>query len=686
LLKIIVAEHAGFCGGIKKAVKLAEESVGKRPLYCLGPLAHNERLLERLQEQGVVFVDRLEDVPTGATVMIRSHGVRPETIRAAREKGLTVVDATCVFVQKLQTLAAELINQGTQVIILGDPQHPEIQGVMGWGQDRPLVLTGPDQADDLAGLNPQQPVALLAQTTQRQELLEELGETLKAKVPVVEIYNTICKATVLRQETAAALARNVDLMVVVGGKDSANTRKLAEICRHAGVRTIQITGADELDPLQLQDVGTVGITAGASTPDWTIKEVIAKMENEKGLEEVQETQAAAETPEAEAAEEVTMEQAVREFSVGDVVKGTVEQVSDDEALVNIGYKSEGILPRQEVILGADQTLASVMQVGQEVEAAVKKIDEKEGKIILSRKSIERKEKWAQLEKAFEDGTVMTGRVKEAVQAGLVVDLGGGYEGFMPGSLVDLRFVPDFSEFMGQEISFKVIEMRREKEKLILSRKQVLEDNLASVKDKVLSSLKPGQVIRGTVKRLTSFGAFVDVGGIDGLVHISEMAWNRIDNPGEVMSVGDEIDVKVIEVIPERERIGLSLRQAQADPWTEVARKFKAGDVVEGKVTRVVDFGAFVELIPGVEGLVHISQLASYHVKQASEVVEQGQSVKVKILDINTDAKRVSLSMREAAPRPKKEYHREVQQMPQDTGTGLTLGDVFGDLFDLKKDE
>jgi ribosomal protein S1 len=240
--------------------------------------------------------------------------------------------------------------------------------------------------------------------------------------------------------------------------------------------------------------------------------------------------------------------------------------------------------------------------------------------------------------------------------------------------------------MGQEISFKVIEMRREKEKLILSRKQVLEDNLASVKDKVLSSLKPGQVIRGTVKRLTSFGAFVDVGGIDGLVHISEMAWNRIDNPGEVMSVGDEIDVKVIEVLPERERIGLSLRQAQADPWTEVARKFKAGDVVEGKVTRVVDFGAFVELIPGGEGLVHISQLASYHVKQASEVVEQGQNVKVKILDINTDAKRVSLSMREAAPRPKKEYHREVQQMPQDTGTGLTLGDVFGDLFDLKKDE
>jgi small subunit ribosomal protein S1 len=686
-LKITVAEHAGMCGGVNKAVRLAEDAVREGPLYCLGPLAHNERLLATLRQQGVIFVDDLAEVPAGAAVMIRSHGVRPETVRQAEEKGLYVIDATCIFVHKLQMLAAELVNEGKQVVILGDPLHPEIQGVMGWGQDAPHVLADPGQVDSLEGLDSQTPVAVLAQTTQRQELLEALAEKLKVKVPVVEIYNTICKATALRQDAAGKLARDVDVMVVVGGKDSANTRKLAEICRMSGTKTITVTDAEELDLLQLQDVSTVGVTAGASTPDWTIKEVIVKMENEKGMEEVQEEQVTAETPEEVAAEDVTMDQVVREFSVGDVVKGTVEQVSDDEVLVNIGYKSEGVLPRQEVILGADQSLSSVLQAGQEVDVAVKKIDEKEGKIILSRKAIERKEKWAELEQAFEAGTVITGRVKEAVPAGLVVDLGGGFEGFMPGSLVDLRFVPDFKEFMGQELSFKVIEMRREKEKLILSRKQVLEEEQGALKDKVLNALKPGQIIRGTVKRLTNFGAFVDVGGIDGLVHVSELAWNRVDNPGDILSVGDQIDVKVIEVIPERDRIGLSLRQAQADPWTEVARKFKAGDLVDGKVTRVVDFGAFVELFPGVEGLVHISQLANYHVKQASEAVEQGQAVKVKILDINTEAKRVSLSMRDAAPRPKREsQQRQVQQMPQDTGTGLTLGDVFGDLFDLKKEE
>jgi len=324
-------------------------------------------------------------------------------------------------------------------------------------------------------------------------------------------------------------------------------------------------------------------------------------------------------------------------------------------------------------------------LGQEVEVAVKTVDEQEGRVTLSRKEIERKQKWLELEQAFENGTITTGCVKEVVQAGMVVDLGGGYEGFMPGSLVDVTFVPDFSVYLNEIVSFKVIEIRREKEKLILSRKQVLEEEAAVLKERILHSLKPGQVIRGTVKRLTNFGAFVDVGGIDGLVHISEMSWNRIGNPSEVLSVGEEIDVKVIDVIPERERIGLSLRQAQLDPWTQIARQFKPGDVVEGKVTRVVDFGVFVELVPGVEGLVHISQLANHHVKQASEVVQQGQMVKVKILDINTDARRVSLSMREAAPRAKKEQVKEVQQ-PIDTGTGLTFGDVFGNLFDLKKEK
>lgn len=654
-------------------MELALAAAANGPVYALGPPVHNESLLERLREQGVMLVNDLAEIPDRATVLLRSHGVRPEILWEAERRGLTVINATCVFVRRLQALVAQLVADGKQVVIAGDREHPEIQGVLGWGRDTPYVVSDPAQADCLTDLDPQKPVAVVAQTTQRDEALQEIGEILLAKVPVVEIYNTICKATVLRQEAARKLAEKVDVMVVVGGKSSNNTRKLAQECRAAGARTIQVADAEELDTAQLAGSRTVGITAGASTPDWSIKEVIGKMENEKNME-----------MEQSATDDVTMDQGLREYAVGEVVKGIVVQVSEDEVLVDIGYKSEGILPRQEIIVPADQTLSSFIRSGQELEVVVKKVDDREGKIVLSRKAIERKQKWEELEQAFEGGAVLTGRVKEAVPAGLVVDLGGGYEGFMPGSMVDVRFVPDFSEFVNQSISFKVIEIRKEKDKLILSRKQVLEEEVSAKKEEIMKNLKPGQIIRGTVKRLTNFGAFVDVGGIDGLVHISEISWHRVDNPSEVLHVGDEVDVKVIEVIPERDRIGLSLRQAQPDPWMQVAKQFKPGDVVDGKVTRLVDFGAFVQLMPGVEGLVHISQLAGYHVKQASEVVQQGQEVKVKILDINPDNKRVSLSMREASPRPKREPQQQQYQQPQDTGTGLTLGDVFGDLFEQNK--
>ncbi len=691
------------------------------PVFALGPLAHNEALQRHLEQNGIITVESLAQVPTGGTLLIRTHGAAPSVFEEAALKGLKVIDATCPHVKKLQKLIARLVKSGKQVVIAGDPKHPEVKALVAWGQGRPQVISA---ADRLKGLDFKGELALVSQTTQRQGITDEIGEKLNQLNVSVQIYNTICLATSRRQEAASRLAAQVDLMVVIGGSQSSNTAKLAETCRAGGVRTIMVTEAADLDKKELHKAARVGITAGASTPDWTIKEVIAKMENEDKTmreeqddrEQVAEEQQAEEQvaeeqpvkaeeaqPEEEAAEEQPVkaeeeqpeEQAadepeieeqelsedVREFSVGDVVTGVVVQVDDGEALVDIGYKSEGILPRQEVIVDDSQSLSDAVQVGQELELVVKKVNMQEGKILLSRRILEKKDKWQELETAFEEGKVLTGTVKEAVPAGMVVDLGAGFEGFMPGSLVDLRFIPDFTEFLNQEVSFKIIELRREKEKVVLSRKKLLEEEAAGKKEETLASLKTGQIIRGTVKRLTNFGAFVDVGGIDGLIHISEISWHRIEHPSEALNVGEEVEVKVIELIPERERIGLSLRQAQPDPWTEVARKFKAGEVVEGKVTRLVSFGAFVELIPGVEGLVHISQMANYHVKQASEVAEEGQIIKVKILDINTEAKRVSLSIREASPRPKKEAALK-QELPADTG-GLTLGDVFGDLFDNK---
>jgi small subunit ribosomal protein S1 len=692
-MRIILAESAGFCGGVKKAVDAAQNAVKSGSIYSLGPLAHNEPLLKKLANSGVQTVSSLSEIPDGATVLIRTHGVGPLVYEEAKKKCLHIIDTTCPYVKKLQTLVAQLTAEGKQVIIAGDPHHPEVEGLVAWGQNKPLVVSS---VDEVTVSKEHYPLALVFQTTQRSGIAAQIGEKLKEAVPSVEIYDTICEATVRRQQDAAQLAEMVDLMVVIGGKESANTKKLAELCRSCGVETVLVTEAGELDTNLLQKVKTVGVTAGASTPDWTIKEVIGKMEEMEKNQEVQaeqeeklqeEQQESAQEDQQDQEQQASFEQEdIKEFSVGDVVKGVVVQINDDEILVNVGYKSEGVLPRQEMIVDSEQALSDLVETGQELELVVKKVDNREGTIVLSRKVLERKNRWLELEAAAENGTVLKGRVKEAVQAGVIVDLGGGYEGFMPGSLVDVRFIPDFTELVNTEIEFKIIELRREKEKVVVSRKMVLEEEVAGKKTETLNSLEAGQIIRGTVKRLTNFGAFVDVGGIDGLIHISEISWHRIENPSEVLNVGDEVDVKVIEVIPERERIGLSYRQAQPDPWTEISKKFKPGEVVEGKVTRLVTFGAFVELIPGVEGLVHISQMANYHVKQASEVAQEGQIVKVKILDINTEAKRVSLSMRDAAPRPKRESQPKVEATSTDTGTGLTLGDVFGDLFDREKDE
>lgn len=671
MLEIRIAEHTGFCHGVKRAVGLAQEAARCGPVFVLGELAHNQALRLWLEEQGLSFVESLAQVPDGASLLIRTHGVAPEVFAEATGRGMPVFDATCAYVRRLQVLAAELVNKGTQVLIIGDAAHPEVQAVSAWGRGQAMVISQAAEVDKLC-LKP--PLAVVFQTTQRRDIARQICEKLKTLVPAVEIYDTICQATWQRQEAVRRMAPAVDIMVVVGDKHSANTRRLAEISREAGTVTIEVAKGSELNRGQLRGAKLVGIAAGASTPDWTIKEVITQMEAEKDL--VQHS-------EEETAEQSAFAESLQRFAAGDEVRGTVVQVTEDEVFVDIGYKSEGILPRQETNVGPEQSLTAAFQQGQELTLQIAKVDEQEGKILLSRQAVEGRQRWEAVEKSAQDGTVLTGKVKDAISAGLVVDLGGGLEGFMPGSMVDVRFIPDFKEFVNMEIKFKVVELRRERGKVIISRKQVLEEEATVRKEQILHSLKIGQNLRGTVRRLTNFGAFVDIGGIDGLVHVSEISWSRVEHPAQALKVGEEVDVKVIELIPERERIGLSIRQAQPDPWMEAARKFKSGDVVQGKVTRLASFGAFVELIPGVEGLVHISQMAAHHVKQPSEVAREGQEVKVKILEINTAAKRVSLSMREANPRPKKE---SVGQPVSDASPALTLGDVFGELFNGSKGE
>lgn len=743
-MKVILASHAGFCQGVKGAVELVLKAAAtKEGLLCtLGPLVHNHEVVKYLQAKGVQVFTDLEQIPVSSEVIIRTHGVGPSTYNLLEKNGHKIIDATCSIVKHVQKIVAREAARGKQIIIIGDSSHPEVIGLKEWAGNNSLII---DSQKGIFLEEIQQEAVIVAQTTISAADFFKVVELITDEHHEVKIYNTICEAALLRQEAAVELARLVDLMIVIGGTDSSNTQKLTRLCRDIGIKTYQIVSPEEIHSITgWAGVRTVGVTAGASTPDWTIKEVVEKMvsKQEEQVEQVQEEQVLEEemqqelmgqeeqegkiqeeeqemVEQAEASqEEQTLEvpdepvqeeqieqdgeaqeeeeetpseediypEDIKSFELGQMVKGTVAQINAEEVLVDLGYKTEGILPLGEVFLKSGETLADVIKVEDELDLVVKFFDDDEAKLVLSKKGLDREDTWANLTLALEDKTTLKAIVKEANQAGIIVDLGSGLEGFMPGSLVDIKFIPDFKEFIGKEVEFRVIEINREKVKAILSRKLVLEGEKESVKQQILENLQEGEIITGEVKRLTDFGAFVDVGGIDGLVHISEISWKRIDHPRDVMKVGEEVQVKILEVIPEKERIGLSLRQAQPDPWSLVTEKFTSGEVVDGKVTRLVNFGAFVELLPGVEGLVHISQIADYHVKHPSEVLAENQDIKVKILDINLDSKRISLSVKktqESKPKQNSKLRNVmIATTDNDSDGGVTLGDVFGELGDL----
>lgn len=406
--------------------------------------------------------------------------------------------------------------------------------------------------------------------------------------------------------------------------------------------------------------------------------------DEKETEEVVQVQSNDQDTQSEGMEEALKEEQfnfggdVKVAQVGEQVTGKIARVTDEEVYVDIGSKTEAILPVKEVHLEEEQTLTDLFAPEDDIEVTVLDVDEQDGTVTVSHKRLARDKRLKELEEALEDETILEGKVKQTVPAGIVIDLGRGIEGFMPGSLVDTRYIPDFKEFKDQVINFKVLEYDREKGKLILNRRKILEEETSKKKEETLKDLEVGSTITGTVKRLTDFGAFVDVGGIDGLVHISELSWERVNHPKDVLQVGDQIDVKVLEVLPEKERISLSIRKTQPDPWTKAIKDLETDQILIGKVTRLVNFGAFVEIKPGVEGLAHISQLADYHVKHPSEILNEGEEVEVKVLEVKPKAKRISLSIKDAGG-----VNVEQQSTGEENAEdgNVTLGDVFGDLFD-----
>lgn len=652
-MKVIIAEKAGMCYGVKRAIDLAVDAVHKNtPVQTLGPIVHNTQVTQHLEAQGIQE-KTIDSVTPGSAVVIRSHGTGPEAYQQLKEAGCDIIDGTCPFVSRVVRLGLEAIEQGYDVWILGDAKHPEIQGYMAWLKDHCRIIADPDQV--LQEKDLPEKIALMAQTTENTDRFDQLVRNVVQTGRTPKVFNTICNATQERRQAAEALAAQVDLVLVIGGKHSANTAKLGEYCRKIQPKTYIIENYSDIDLNWLKGIKLIGITAGASTPEWIIKEVVEKMEEFKDQAMEQKAQNTETEQEMEATfSDMEAQMGCKEFHPGDVVKGIVVKVSSDEVLVDIGYKSEGIIPAFELAFTKVDPSA-VVKVGDEISAEVVKED-REGNIILSRKNALFEEKIDALEKAFENGETVTATVIDVVKGGLLVDV--GMRGFVPASHIERGFVKDLNEYLKKTLDFKIIELNRAARKVILSRKALLEAEYQGQKESFWNNIKEGEVRKGTVKRLTDFGAFVDIGGCDGLLHVSEMGWGKVGKPSDVVAINDVIDVYVLKVDREKEKVSLSLKQIGPNPWEIADKKYIVGEIYPGKVMRTAAFGAFIQLEPGLEGLAHISQLAKFRVNKVEDVLKTGQEIPVKILEIDMEKKRISLSVKEAIELQKPEMTEE----------------------------
>ncbi len=638
---IEVAKSAGFCFGVSRAINMAYEEISKnKNIYTYGPLIHNKEVIAELEQKGIHVIEDLSEVEQ-ATIMIRSHGVGKKIYDELEKKGFKVIDGTCPFVKKIHDIVKKAYEQKKQIIIIGDSKHPEVQGINGWCENSAVILGEIEQAQEYIFCNNNKKYTVVVQTTFRKSKFNTMIEVLKQKDLELEIFDTICSATAQRQQEAVELSKNMDKMIVIGDKSSSNTQKLFEICKKYCKKTYYIETNCNLVLNIFDKNDKIGITAGASTPPAIIKEVIGTMS--EALNNAVQNNGGSE-------EELTFEQMLDQSFVtlhtGDVVKGTVISISNEEVSVNLNYKSDGIIPKGEYSRDANVIPSKVLQPGDEIEVFVVRVNDGDGNVLLSRKRIEDQKGMEEVEAAYNNKTVVTGKVVDVVRGGLIAMV-NGVRIFIPSSQVSNKFIEDLNVFKGKELEFNIIELDKVKRRFIGGRKALIEKEILEKKAALFEKLEVGSKVTGKVSRITDFGAFVDLGGVDGLIHISEMSWGRITNPKEVLKEGQEVEVIILDVDKEKGKISLSLKDSSNNPWATATEKYPVGSVTEGKVVRMVPFGAFIELEAGVDGLVHISQIANKHVEKPEDELKIGEMIKVKVLEVNAEQKKISLSKRKA---------------------------------------
>ena len=635
-MSVTVAKSAGFCFGVERAVELVEKAAAQsQRVVTLGPIIHNRHAVAHFEKIGVKVITDPEQAQAGDTVVIRSHGVAKKVYEALEGKGVQIIDATCPFVKRIHGLVTSAEEEGRLPVIIGSRSHPEVEGIAGWCE-KCMVFESAEELENWAKTLDNRdnlPICMVCQTTSTKSLFNSCVKIAKKQFTNLKIFDTICKATESRQTEAAELSAHSEAMVVVGDTHSSNTGRLAMICREHCQRVVLVDNASELDEAYFRGVHTVGITAGASTPAWIIKEVNKTMSEITNVEAVQE-----ETFEA------LLEQSFKTLNTGDKVTGIVTGIGATEVQIDLGTKHAGYIPYDEVSADPSVKPEDILSVGDEIEVFVVRVNDQEGTCQLSKKKLDGMRIWEEMAAFAEEKATVEGVITEENKGGLVATV-KGIRVFIPASQSGVAKGGDMAAMVGQSVQLKVTEVNRARRRVIGSIRAVTSENRKAAQEKIWSELEVGAKYHGTVKSLTSYGAFVDIGGVDGMVHVSELSWNRIKTPAEVVSVGDEIDVYVIALDPEKRKISLGYKTAEMNPWNQFMTGYAVGDVVTVKIVKLMTFGAFAQIMPGVDGLIHISQIANKRINKPEDVLTVGQEVEAKITEIDAENKRISLSVR-----------------------------------------
>ena len=636
--KVTVAKSAGFCFGVDRAVKMVYSELEKNSrVATLGPIIHNQDVVNDMQSKGARIVGSVSELDPDETVVIRSHGVGRDVYEQIAAKGNRMLDATCPFVSRIHKIVAEKTAEGCFILIAGDASHPEVQGIVGHCDENYLVFKDNFELKDFFEkkyTNLKKKLAIVSQTTYNIVVWDECLKVIPKGDPNIVIFDTICNATDTRQSDAAELAKSSDIMLVVGGRHSSNTVKLFEVCSRY-CKTYHIENSDELRSLELPYAERIGITAGASTPAYIIKEVQTKMAENEILA-------------ADQDEEIDFAQAIDEsfkkIHTGEKVKGTVVAVNNTEAIVDLGTKHTGYVALDDLTDDPSKKPADIVSVGDEIELIVIKVNDAEGTCALSKRKVDEQAGYEKILQAKEEGTVLEGVVQHVVNKGVTLSV-MGVRVFIPASQTGLPRGAELDQLLKKKVEFKIIEVTEGRKRAVGSIKAVQNAKKAEAQAKFWETAEVGAVYTGKVKSLTSFGAFVDLGGIDGMVHISELSWKRIKHPSEVVNVGDTLEVYIKDLNREENRISLGFKKAEDNPWEIFKANYKVGDVVKATIVSITSFGAFARIIDGVDGLIHISQIADKKVDNVKDILTVGDEVDVKIIDIDTESKRISISMR-----------------------------------------